>query len=500
MARAKTYGTTWWGRNWLASLTHIDNANRIPRGRSYANTGKVFDVNISPAEGRITAKVKGNYHPYYKVVLKFEQVNKEAKESFLGDLVKNITIVSKLTNRELDPSLLDLALKHHIKLFPSSWKDLGMTCNCPDFAVPCKHIAAVIYIVSEVIDSNPFYVFSLKGIDLLKELENRGFNLDEATRVETATFDLLSRNAITTIENLCAQAREFNMQLEPVIINRTVPLDWKPDFAQSSCYDVQAIIDVDAITSGALKDKGVSLSNATSDKTVISESAITSGAVPQDAESANGSSSKHKSKRKSHSKTVAPNAPDETLEQEDTSKESALNKVVAQTTILQHTSKLTPEVPQETSPKSHRGRKLKSEQVSLDKESTKETKAPLPLGAGVDKLCDTVGRIIESDFELSKRKKKPGRKSKEALEQEQHQAYLRAKFGSLTVGQVFESLNHNSEVEVFADGEDFAQVKLPESSQGERKALKKKSKASQGGDVKVAPKLNPAKRGRRTKS
>lgn len=232
---------------WLDSLTNIDYANRIPRGRTYANTGKVFDVEIDTEHGQIRAKVEGNYHPFYRVTLRFEQVPKNAKDAFVSDLVKNVSIVSKLTNRELDPGLLELALKHNIKLFPRSWQDIGMKCNCPDFAVPCKHIAAVIYIVSEIIDSNPFIVFDLKGIDLLKEIEERGMNMDEATKVETASIEKLSAASLTSFDRICAQSLEYDLHLEPVVIERTVPIDDVSDIIPGSYLEADKLFDVDAL-------------------------------------------------------------------------------------------------------------------------------------------------------------------------------------------------------------------------------------------------------------
>ena len=62
MARVQ-YGTTWWGNEWLKALTGIDLANRIPRGKTYANTGKVFDV--IRILNSIKAKVEGHYDPFY---------------------------------------------------------------------------------------------------------------------------------------------------------------------------------------------------------------------------------------------------------------------------------------------------------------------------------------------------------------------------------------------------------------------------------------------------
>ena len=55
-----------------------------------------------------------------------------------------------------------------------------MSCTCPDWAVPCKHIAAAIYKLSEEIDANPFLLFTLRGIDLIAEMESRGVELEKA--------------------------------------------------------------------------------------------------------------------------------------------------------------------------------------------------------------------------------------------------------------------------------------------------------------------------------
>lgn len=52
-----------------------------------------------------------------------------------------------------------------------------MVCNCPDWAVPCKHLAAVIYQVSTEIDNNPFLVFTLHAVDLIKELEQENIHV-----------------------------------------------------------------------------------------------------------------------------------------------------------------------------------------------------------------------------------------------------------------------------------------------------------------------------------
>ncbi len=92
-------------------------------------------------------------------------------------MVNDPLIISQLLNRELSPTVLELANELNIKIFPGSWKDLKMDCNCPDWAVPCKHLAAVIYLISRQIDGDPFLVFALRGLDLPQALRQRGFEM-----------------------------------------------------------------------------------------------------------------------------------------------------------------------------------------------------------------------------------------------------------------------------------------------------------------------------------
>lgn len=66
MATRRQYGTTWWGAAWLAALEKVDDANRLPRGKSYANTGRVEQLSLAAdPPGCIEAFVSGSaYYPY----------------------------------------------------------------------------------------------------------------------------------------------------------------------------------------------------------------------------------------------------------------------------------------------------------------------------------------------------------------------------------------------------------------------------------------------------
>lgn len=175
------YGKTWWGQQWLNSLNNIDYSNRLPRGKSYANKGAVAKISIT--ENRINAKVKGSRPKPYNVDIILPPFFDPERSSFIKALANKPAIISKLLNRELDPEVLQIAEDQGLKVFPRQWTDFKMQCSCPDWAVPCKHLAAVIYKVCAEIDNNPFLVFSLHQIDLIQELNSMGIFIKKETTV-----------------------------------------------------------------------------------------------------------------------------------------------------------------------------------------------------------------------------------------------------------------------------------------------------------------------------
>ena len=56
-------GTTWWGKKWLDSLTGLDWENRLPRGRSYFNAGRVRSVEFDPEERVFSAWTRSRRIP-----------------------------------------------------------------------------------------------------------------------------------------------------------------------------------------------------------------------------------------------------------------------------------------------------------------------------------------------------------------------------------------------------------------------------------------------------
>lgn len=181
---AVSYGKTWWGKQWLNALQNFDYANRIPRGLSYARKGAVTDIKFAP--GVIEARVQGSRRMPYKEVIKVKIFPEDKREEFISRLIENPLCVASLMQRKLEPQVLRIAEDCGLEVFPHDRKSLKMSCSCPDWAEICKHLAAVVYKVSEEIDNNPFLVFMLHGVDLIQEFEKRGILADAGQKIEPA--------------------------------------------------------------------------------------------------------------------------------------------------------------------------------------------------------------------------------------------------------------------------------------------------------------------------
>ncbi len=162
---ANKYGVTPWGAELLRVLEQKTDYGRLGRGRTYANTGKVYGVTIT--ENHLTAKVRGNYKPYYRTGMDFPPFSKDEISTIRKILDDNPLILAEIMNGKLPESFLTQLKVAGISLFAH----FDMHCDCPDFwgGYACKHIAGLYYIAVSEMDKNPFILFSLRGFDLVKE-------------------------------------------------------------------------------------------------------------------------------------------------------------------------------------------------------------------------------------------------------------------------------------------------------------------------------------------
>lgn len=160
------FGRTWWGRAWVDALEKragLD-PNRLPRGRTYARQDRVARVELEA--GRITALVRGSRVLPYRVTVGVRTFDDDTWARLATAIAGRAAHAAALLDGELAPEILADARSAGVELLPAPG-DLHPRCSCPDFADPCKHAAAVCYLVADALDDDPFLLFALRGRDRL---------------------------------------------------------------------------------------------------------------------------------------------------------------------------------------------------------------------------------------------------------------------------------------------------------------------------------------------
>ena len=157
----KGFASQWWARRWLAALDSFGWSNRLRRGRSYASTGQVVRYELKP--GRITADVQGSRPRPYHVTIDLPPLSDPEWASVLDSMARQAIFGAKLLTGEMPQEIETVFTHAGCTLMPAHSRELATSCSCPDVANPCKHIAAVYYIIAEAFDQDPFLIFQLRG-------------------------------------------------------------------------------------------------------------------------------------------------------------------------------------------------------------------------------------------------------------------------------------------------------------------------------------------------
>jgi len=176
-----TFVSRWWGQRWIETLDDFNIGTRLVRGRSYARRGQVATLEIS--KGSVKAEVQGSEIEPYIVSIKFQVLTGKQWDKVTSRLLERPIFAALLLGNEM-PRDIELVFKDEgLSLFPEREKDLETSCSCPDWSNPCKHIAAVFYLMGEAFDNDPFLIFKLRGMGKKAFIKALRKNEEEGKRV-----------------------------------------------------------------------------------------------------------------------------------------------------------------------------------------------------------------------------------------------------------------------------------------------------------------------------
>lgn len=162
-SRRGGFAKSWWARRWISVLESFDMGARLDRGRRYARQGQVIGIDVD--RELVTAEVQGSRARPYKVVIRVQALTREEWRQVGEQLARQALFAAKLLADEMPEDIEEVFAGAGLSLFPTRRADLETRCSCPDSANPCKHIAAVYYLLGEEFDRDPFLIFRLRGLD-----------------------------------------------------------------------------------------------------------------------------------------------------------------------------------------------------------------------------------------------------------------------------------------------------------------------------------------------
>jgi uncharacterized Zn finger protein len=178
-ARSKrgAIGEQWWSRRFIGVLESYGMSGRLARGRAYARAGQVLDFDLS--QGKVTAEVQGSRPRPYQVRIGVLPLTTAQWRRVLDRLASQALFRAKLLAGEMPHEIEEVFADCGTPLFPRQASDLDMRCSCPDWEVPCKHLAAVCYVLAEEFDRDPFAMLAWRGkardelLAALREIRSR---------------------------------------------------------------------------------------------------------------------------------------------------------------------------------------------------------------------------------------------------------------------------------------------------------------------------------------
>jgi uncharacterized Zn finger protein len=156
-----TFGESWWAKRWIAVLEGFQIGARLGRGRSYARQGQVLSIDID--KGLVKAKVQGSRATPYDITIRVKALSVADWQTLIKALSHQALFAAKLLAGEMPHDIERAFQGAGLSLFPEQLQDLGTDCSCPDWSNPCKHIAAVYYLLGEEFHRDPFVIFKLRG-------------------------------------------------------------------------------------------------------------------------------------------------------------------------------------------------------------------------------------------------------------------------------------------------------------------------------------------------
>jgi len=163
-SRRGAVGDTWWGRRLAETMEAVVDSGRVARGKSYARSGQVLSLSVEA--GRAAGRVQGSEETPYEAEVRLRPFGPEDQVIAAQVVAASPQLVAGLLAGELPQELEAALASAGVGLLPESTVDVDFDCSCLDWGWPCKHAAALVYLLAERLDDEPLALLALRGLEL----------------------------------------------------------------------------------------------------------------------------------------------------------------------------------------------------------------------------------------------------------------------------------------------------------------------------------------------
>ena len=151
----------WWAKRWIQAIEQMRLGARAGRGRVYAEQGQVTALTI--AGSHVEATVLGARPDPYTVKIDFKGIAGRRGGKASKDILHSFGAMTagRILAGEMPIEVEELFAAAGVSPYPSLGQD-SFWCSCPDWSKPCKHIAAVLYLIGDALVRSPSLLLTLR--------------------------------------------------------------------------------------------------------------------------------------------------------------------------------------------------------------------------------------------------------------------------------------------------------------------------------------------------
>lgn len=164
VSRRGAIGKSWHAAALRDAAERLLGVGRSGSGRADARAGRVqwLDVEAGIARGDVL-DADGEL---YQARIDLPVYSPSDREVFLQVVRARPELPARLAAGEYPQEIEGALAPHEISLLPRDASELSHDCSCLDWPGPCRHVAALVYVLVEAVDEHPVHLVTLRGLTL----------------------------------------------------------------------------------------------------------------------------------------------------------------------------------------------------------------------------------------------------------------------------------------------------------------------------------------------